>query len=107
MFFIDDAGKNVRNSTIRLSRGLKECRTAQVYLKENIHDKLTPLEAEMHYNLKTNAPAVLTRRKRAPLEPIIDLDRGTVQRDSLNILKNCGSDNICIPDLQLHVELAF
>lgn len=45
-----------------------------------------------------------SRNKRGILDPVIDKTLGTVQRDSINIQKNCGPDNICIPDLRLSVE---
>lgn len=55
----------------------------------------------MRYNLRQ---AQQTRRVRSVLEPVVDENRGTVQRDSINIQKNCGLDNICIPDLRLSVN---
>lgn len=44
------------------------------------------------------------RVRRATLEPVIDQNRGTTERDSINIQKNCGPDNVCIPDLRLEVK---
>lgn len=32
MFFLNEEGKNIRNSTIRLSRGKTECRAERVYI---------------------------------------------------------------------------
>lgn len=60
----------------------------------------------MRYNLRSNHPQSqpVIRQKRAVLEPVIDQNRGTVQRDSINIQKNCGPDNICIPDLRLEAK---
>lgn len=108
MFFINDEGKNIRNSTMRLYRGKSECRTEAVYIADGIRDKLTPLEVEMKYNIRQTTTAYTTstvsRRRRATLDPVIDENRGTVQRDSINIMKNCGKDNICIPDLRLDVK---
>ena len=108
MFFINDEGKNIRNSTMRLYRGKPECRTEAVYIAEGIRDKLTPLEVEMKYNIRQTTTAYTTstvsRRRRATLDPVLDENRGTVQRDSINIMKNCGRDNICIPDLRLDVK---
>lgn len=45
-----------------------------------------------------------TRRKRGVLQPVIDKVRGAVHRDSIEIEKNCGPDDICVPDLQLNVS---
>lgn len=108
MFFINDEGKNIRNSTMRLYRGKSECRTEAVYVADGIRDKLTPLEVEMKYNIRQTTTAytasTVSRRRRATLDPVLDENRGTVQRDSINIMKNCGRDNICIPDLRLDVK---
>ena len=108
MFFISDEGKNIKNSTIRLYRGKSECRTDAVYIADGIRDKLTSLEVEMKYNIRQTSTSYTTstvsRRKRANLDPVIDENRGTVQRDSINIAKNCGKDNICIPDLRLDAK---
>lgn len=108
MFFLNDEGKNIKNSTMRLYRGKSECRTEAVYIADGIRDKLTPLEVEMKYNMRqatsTYSSSNISRRRRAALEPVLDQNRGTVQRDSINIMKNCGRDNICIPDLRLDVK---
>lgn len=106
MYFLNDEGKNIRNSTMRLYRGKPECRKERVYIVDNIRDKLTPLEVEMKFNLRNtgaNVPS-LTRKRRSVLEPVLDQNKGTVQRDSINIQKNCGPDNICVPDLRLNVK---
>lgn len=108
MFFLVEETKNIRNSTMRLYRGKQECRTEQVYIADGIRDKLTPLEVEMKYNTRqasnTYTTSTLSRRARGVLEPVLDEYRGTTQRDSINIMKNCGKDNICVPDLKLLVE---
>lgn len=125
MFFLNEEGKNVRNSTIRLSRGKTECRAERVYIavsltesmmrrvffihfpfptQDNIRDKLTPLEVEMRFNMRENYHPGQQRRRRATLEPVIDQNRGTIERDSINIQKNCGPDNVCIPDLRLSIN---
>lgn len=106
MFFLNDEKKNIRNSTMRLYRGKTECRKERVYVVDDIRDKLTPLEVEMKFNLRnssSNLPS-LTRKPRSVLEPVLDQNKGTIQRDSINIQKNCGPDNICIPDLRLNVK---
>ncbi|KAL7028917.1 hypothetical protein ACKWTF_006042 [Chironomus riparius] len=108
MFFVNEETKNIRNSTMRLYRGKSECRSDNVYIADGIRDKLTPLEVEMKYNIRTSSTSYASsehnRRARAVLETVLDENRGTVQRDSINIMKNCGKDNICIPDLRLDVK---
>lgn len=60
----------------------------------------------MRYNLKGSREAggivSASRHRRDVLEPVLNHDRGLSQRDSLNIQKNCGFDNVCIPDLRLN-----
>lgn len=74
------------------------------HFQDNIRDKLTPLEVEMRYKLPEHYRQSQERVRRAPLEPVIDQNRGTTARDSINIQKNCGPDNVCIPDLRLDVK---
>lgn len=108
MFFVNEESKNIRNSTMRLYRGKSECRSDNVYIADGIRDKLTPLEVEMKYNIRKSSTSYASsdhnRRARAVLETVLDENRGTIQRDSINIMKNCGKDNICIPDLRLDVK---
>ncbi|XP_065075351.1 integrin alpha-PS2 isoform X2 [Ochlerotatus camptorhynchus] len=104
MFFMNDEGRNIRNQSIRLYRGKLECKSERVYIGENIRDKITPLEVEMKYNLRQSSYST-QRRRRAAVEPVLDQNRGTVQKDSINIQKNCGPDNVCIPDLRLQVNM--
>ncbi|XP_037039254.1 integrin alpha-PS2 isoform X2 [Bradysia coprophila] len=106
MYFLDIENKNIRNTSMRLHFGKAECIKYRAYIVDNIRDKLTPLEVEMNYSLRNtraNLPS-LTRKPRSILEPVIDQNKGTVQKDSINIQKNCGPDNICIPDLRLNVK---
>lgn len=106
MFFNLEDSKNIRNQTIRLNRGKQECKPAKVYIADGIRDKLTPLEIEMRYSIRqstiSHSSSTLSRRQR-DLEPVLDQNRGTVQRDSINIMKECGPDNVCIPDLRLDI----
>lgn len=106
MFFLNDEGRNIRNSTIRLDYGKTLCNNVSVYLIDNIQDKLTPLEVETRYNLRSSRSEMSSnvRRRRDPLEPVIDQNREIVQRDAINIQKNCGPDNICEPDLRLEIK---
>lgn len=105
MFFLTDEGKNIRNTTMRLYHNSTECKSEKVYIVDNVRDKLTPLEVEMHYKLrprKTSYPTV-TRKPRSILEPVIDETFGIMQKDSINIQKNCGPENICKPNLKLEI----
>lgn len=103
MFFMSNLN-NMRSMFIILEFGKQFCHTEQVFI-DNVQDKLTPLEVESRYNLTSStAPAPLVRRRREALEPVIDQNREIVQRDAINIQKNCGEDNICVPDLKLEIK---
>lgn len=67
-----------------------------------VRDKLTSLEAEMRYSLVEQVVSTSQRLNRQ-LFAILDLDdeAGLVSRDSVSIQKNCGKDNVCIPDLKM------
>ncbi|XP_037938731.1 integrin alpha-PS2 isoform X2 [Teleopsis dalmanni] len=105
MFFLLDEGKNIRNQSITLTYGKTYCRNETVYLIDNVQDKLTPLEVEMRYNLRSaRRLAPVARRKRDVLEPVIDQNREIILRDAIHIQKNCGADNICEPDLRLEIK---
>ncbi|KOC66795.1 Integrin alpha-PS2 [Habropoda laboriosa] len=102
LFFLELEGRNTMNRTIKVDRDQQFCRTVQVYVTPNIRDKLTSLDAEMRMSLEEerfddNRP----RDPRLALRPI--LGSTTSRKDSLSIRKNCGSDNVCIPDLQMNV----
>lgn len=106
MFFVRNEIHNVQNQTMRLLRGQRNCVNETVYIAEGIRDKLTPLEVEMKYDMRKQLPlsAPHVRRPRSVLEPVLDHNQDLVQKDSINIQKNCGPDNECIPDLSLEVK---
>lgn len=58
----------------------------------------------MRFNMRENNQGQRSERVRRALEPVIDQNRGTTERDSINIQKNCGPDNVCTPDLRLEVK---
>ncbi|XP_071440626.1 integrin alpha-PS2-like isoform X2 [Hetaerina americana] len=97
MFFLNEEGRNIINQTIRLDKGGLICKNMNVYIKPNIKDKLTPIEAELKYSMRKDS----TARRRRSLTPILDENAPPTQRDSISIQKNCGKDNICIPDLRM------
>lgn len=103
MFFLDQPNKNVLSNNITLNRGNQECRRYMVFI-ENVKDKLTPLEVEMKFNLPESPYSSSVRDPKSDPSPILDLNIGTLKSDSINIQKNCGPDNVCIPDLRLAVN---
>lgn len=76
---------------------------SKVYVTPNIRDKLTSLDAEMRMSLdEERIPDNRRRDPRMPLRPV--LGATTSRKDTLSIRKNCGPDNVCIPDLQLSMR---
>ncbi|XP_008181266.1 integrin alpha-PS2 [Acyrthosiphon pisum] len=98
MFFLLEENRSVLNHSLTLDKNDQSCKTFNVYLKNNVRDKLTPLEAELRYRIIEE-----NRKFTRTLTPVIDLDNElfAVSRDSISIQKNCGGDNICIPNLRL------
>lgn len=65
-------------------------------LQEEIRDKLTPIEVKMTYELLSTPAGNI-------VPPVLDQTQSVQAADSLIIQKNCGPDNICIPDLKMSV----
>ncbi|CAL7950339.1 unnamed protein product [Xylocopa violacea] len=102
MFFLELEGRSTMNRTITVERDQQFCHTVKVYVPSNIRDKLTSLDAEMRMSLdEERHTSTGPRDPKQPLRPI--LGSTTSRKDSLSIRKNCGPDNVCIPDLQMKV----
>ncbi|XP_065213980.1 integrin alpha-PS2 isoform X2 [Planococcus citri] len=88
---------------LRLYKGTTLCRNMTTYvarLSAN-QDKLTPLEAELKYELVELGP-----RRPNVLPSILNMDDETplTRKDFLSIKNNCGDDNVCIPDLHMSIN---
>ncbi|XP_055952376.1 integrin alpha-PS2-like [Argiope bruennichi] len=84
-----------RTNNIRLKKNVEFCNKTTVYIQNAIRDKLTPIEIKTSYELIDLEPY------RYVLKPILNLNVPTAATNEINIEKNCGKDDICIPDLQL------
>jgi len=102
LHFLSSEGRSSMNQTFSLTKGSLTCRTHIVYMRPLIRDKLTPIEAEVRYSLKEVSEAQRRRNPRS-LPPVIGTTTPT-KSDFLNIQKNCGRDNICVPDMQLTAQ---
>lgn len=105
MFFLDLESKSTLNSTIKISKGQLWCKPYKVYVNQHLRDKLTSLDAEMQVELANDyrSSQVKKRNPREQLTPILG-PKNTKNRESLSIQKNCGPDNICVPDLVMTVH---
>lgn len=104
MFFVEDEGNNIRKDHYIMKIGKDLCRQFKVYIHPEIRDKLTSFEADVRMNLTQNKYSMkYPRNPRAQLQPVIAIKKS--DNHGLIIRKNCGSDNICIPNLQLHCTM--
>ena len=92
-------GRSVLNQTYALVKGQEYCQSHMVYIRPLVRDKLTPIESEVRYSLKESTD-VSRRRNRRALPPVLGADTPT-KSDVIHIQKNCGLDNVCIPDMQV------
>lgn len=103
LHFLSSEGRSSLNQTYSLSKGQRYCRTHTVYVRPLVRDKLTPMESEVRYSLREPADAARRRSRRA-LPPVLGADTPT-KSDVLVIQKNCGPDNVCIPDMQVTAKM--
>lgn len=92
--FLVESRETTYKTQMLLSQGQQECKNIVVYLDEEVRDKLTPIEVKMSYDL-------VSQPSGGVIPPVLDQTRSNTHVDSLNIRKNCGSDNICVPDLRV------
>jgi hypothetical protein len=99
MFFLTYENKNKFRRPFSLTKGQTDCDTGYVYIKDGIRDKLTPIVGTASFKLSEAS----TFKKGESLRPVI----GPVNafEDAVTIQRNCGGDDVCIPDLQLNVLL--
>ena len=62
-----------------------------VFLQQDVKDKVQPVAVTLSYWLKETGQ---------PVEPILDQITGTSSAIIVEMDKNCGADNFCVPDLQ-------
>ncbi|XP_032514077.2 integrin alpha-PS2 isoform X2 [Danaus plexippus] len=98
--FLMESRQTVYTTHILLNQGQQECKEITVYLDEEIRDKLTPLEVKMTYELVQPGGSAGAS---GAVPPVLDRTLGVERTDSLNIQKNCGPDNVCVPDLKMFV----
>ncbi|XP_057369878.1 integrin alpha-PS2-like isoform X1 [Daphnia carinata] len=103
LHFLSEENKSSLNETYQLVKGQRACRTYMVYVRPLIRDKLTPIESEVRYSLReVSADSRRTggQRTRRSLPPVLGAEAPS-KTDVIVIQKNCGPDNICIPDMQV------
>ncbi|GAB6026861.1 hypothetical protein CHUAL_013467 [Chamberlinius hualienensis] len=98
LFFLIDEHSYKLPVTMNCSKGISKCDIVNVYIKSDIRDKLTPITIEMKYKLSER------KLKYMKVKPILNQYILSTKKKQVNILKNCGKDNICIPQLSVTAE---
>ena len=90
MFLLREEGKASRTINITMQKDMEWKESFLVYLVESqIHDKLTSLAIHMKYR-SADRNVVMSSHQLAT--------------DSLGIQKDCGNDNLCVPDLSVRTR---
>ncbi|KAG0700605.1 Integrin alpha-PS2 [Chionoecetes opilio] len=103
LFFLT-TDKQGLGETLRLARGRVRCRTHKTYISPSLTDKLTPLGAEVRLGLvqgESQAPRV----PRAAIPPVLNQRQALNLSSTIAIKNNCGSDGVCVPDLELLLDV--
>ena len=105
LFFLSNENKNEDRNTSTLSKDTVQCKSFKAYLTKQIRDKLTPLKIDVDYNLADYPDTYDYTTSQPKLKPVLNrLPGGNKISRTATIQKNCGYDNVCIPDLKLTVE---
>ncbi|EJD76094.1 integrin alpha pat-2 [Loa loa] len=84
---------------VHLRKGHEYCETYDFYVSDTIRDKLNPIHIMANYSYEERTSGVSTS---GHLEPALDTTVPLSFEVELPIDKNCGPDEKCIPDLQVH-----
>jgi len=105
VFFLKHEGESQRNQTITVTKGRKWRDSFKVHLPASgIHDKLTSIDVQVRYSLaEKNAGRNFYGRQRRELAPVLGHD-DKMATDTMSIQKNCGNDNICVPNLMVQAS---
>ncbi|CAK9302561.1 unnamed protein product [Gordionus sp. m RMFG-2023] len=94
-FMLSDEGNTKASEIVRLVAQTSWCKSSYIYLKRDIRDKLSPITIQVTTSLIEQNFAYQT------LKPVLDSLIPSLVKKLLHILKDCGSDNICDPNLSL------
>ena len=75
------------------------------FFQPNLTDKLTPIVVSMDYELFEDVREASRRRRGHLLSPIMRSRNGNKNTDFTLIQRNCGDDDICVPNLVLDTQM--
>lgn len=115
LFLLNNPGKNEDRNMTTLSKDVQQCKSFKAYIIRQIRDKLTPLKVDIEYNLadsyssssndlSSSSSSYDFSRSQTKLKPILNKSVPNKISKIATIQKNCGYDNVCVPDLKLTVN---
>jgi len=100
MFFLTEEGQSLKTKRVSLLKDRGWSENFKVYLPgTSIDDKLTGLDVQARYSLAATQE-VAGGGGGSELLPVL-AHGDHLAADTLNIQKECGADNICIPNLSI------
>ncbi|XP_078703899.1 integrin alpha-8-like isoform X3 [Branchiostoma floridae x Branchiostoma belcheri] len=100
VFFRGRETSQTWSSNLRKADPDSMCITQKAFLRNDIRDKLSPISVAVAYSMAD--PVTLQPDQ---LLPILNLNQPSRRTKQVNILKDCGADNICVPDLKVFVSM--
>lgn len=110
LFFVNNASASEDQVVTTLSKDSELCQKFTAFVRNGVRDKLTPIKIDIDYKLaETGAPQMDYALGVPKLKPVLNKPQGDKQQGKLHrvaqlIQKNCGTDNVCVPDLKLTME---
>lgn len=85
--------------TLQLTKGREHCESYDIYVPDTIRDKISPIVISVNYTYVEKGSV-----RGGGLEPAVDTTLPTSFETELVVEKDCGDDNVCIPDLQISAK---
>lgn len=107
MFQYQTQQPEVSELNLRLRKQEIFCYDFIVYILNNIRDKLTPIDVSFSYRLVGENEVVGRKRRQVSLgtiPPILDKYIPSTVTVEGKISKNCGKDELCVPELSVLAE---
>ncbi|XP_022653764.1 integrin alpha-PS2-like isoform X2 [Varroa destructor] len=97
----ENTQERLLNSTVTVRRGNYECIQKKAFIKRNPADKLSPIRVNVAYALvqPSSPDSYPFQDYTAELTPVLSTTQPL--EATVIIKKNCGADDVCIPDLRL------
>lgn len=104
LFFLNQEGKSEDQNQSTLTKDVQQCRSFKAYIMRQIRDKLTPFKIDIDYNLAELPELPAGSNKLRPVLAKANQPSANKMSKVAMIQRNCGPDNVCLPDLKLNME---